>query len=340
MAEPGRNAIASEAAAAEPAATPATTTPAPAQATQAVVTDAAAAAQPAGASAPSPSASSPPDGVAGDSNAPGATFDADLTGTIGDAIDTSIVGSFSAMDAAIGAAWISGGLTAVGTVAAVWVAAWLAYRHAREHSRRAHRTAVEVERLRHEIDAPEQAWSLLVYLTDVDNDRAVVFRRGKDAGNQTYYTRPAQLRDCDTILLVHAQAFRVEEPSAYARDCDNSSTRIRRGKKQRQEAGGNTRYPRRQQTAAQKGRKSNGRTSAEAILASSDVRRSTATREQSRPPTGRCTQQDNVSAAYSIITAAQQCPTAPPAAAAPGPGPRCSKPTAPIAEQACIGSVR
>jgi hypothetical protein len=97
-------------------------------------------------------------------------------------------------DPAITASWISGALTALGTVLAVIFAASYAYRHAREHSRREHETAIRVDRLRREIDALERAWGLLAYMTFAENDAAVVRYREDQHKHKTFYLNLDNLR--------------------------------------------------------------------------------------------------------------------------------------------------
>ena len=101
----------------------------------------------------------------------------------------------STADSTIAAGWISGVLTAIATVTAVMVAAWFAYRHAREHSQRAHMAAIRVDRLHREVDALERIWGLLAYMTFGENDSAIVhWREDRQEKHTTYYVNMTNLR--------------------------------------------------------------------------------------------------------------------------------------------------
>ncbi len=117
------------------------------------------------------------------------------------------------IDPTITASWIAGALTALGTVLAVIVAARYAYKHAREHSKREHNAAINVDRLRREIDALERVWGLLAYMTYGENADAIVRYREDRQKNRTYYLQLANLRRF--ILTAQPNAFYAQHAGLH-----------------------------------------------------------------------------------------------------------------------------
>lgn len=108
---------------------------------------------------------------------------------------------------------LSAVITVIGAVIAVTIGARYAYRHAREHNRRAHTVAMQVDRLRREIDALERVWGLLAYMTLGENALAIVSYREDAQQRRTYCVNVENLRQFVRQAL--PQAFYADHAGLY-----------------------------------------------------------------------------------------------------------------------------
>jgi hypothetical protein len=162
--------------------------PAPLNAAPAAGADTAAPAPPVSASASTaaPVATEPTSGAIAPADAADAAASIDSAGTpVGGLWDW-----LSSMDPALAAGWITG----LCTVLAVVIAAGLAYRAARDHNRRAHDTAIHVERLRREIDALERIWRLLAFMSENENEQTILVWREDRQKQKTFFVHLDRLR--------------------------------------------------------------------------------------------------------------------------------------------------
>jgi len=113
-------------------------------------------------------------------------------------------------------AWASivgGGLTALVTLLSVLIASILTYRFTLRHSRVVHGTAVRADRLRREIDALEQIWSLLAYMSMQESEKTIVRWREDRQKNRTYFVHFGNLKH----FLLHemSRAFYHEHAGLF-----------------------------------------------------------------------------------------------------------------------------
>lgn len=89
---------------------------------------------------------------------------------------------------------IGGLLTAIGTVLAVMFAAFLTYRYTLKHSKIVHNANIQADILKRRIDALEQLWGLLGYMSFAESDTAIIRWREEQKGEKKYYVHIGNLR--------------------------------------------------------------------------------------------------------------------------------------------------
>ena len=89
---------------------------------------------------------------------------------------------------------VGGLLTALGTLIAVIIAAFLTHRYTLQQKRLAHNTSIRADILKRRIDALENLWSLLSYISFAESETAIVRWREEKKGERKYYVQIGNLR--------------------------------------------------------------------------------------------------------------------------------------------------